>query len=185
MRHAAPRAGSKTPVPLSGFIPLVPSLLGSLSLVALPASASVSSAEVAASVKAALDATQSALGQAAEVGAEFGSAAGAAASYVKPYADAYAPAVKSAAQSAVAAATPLLQSGVAQLQRSGVDVDGAVKSAATVAKEAAPVLSGGAYAVSSFLSSTSPATLATELGALALLLLLAPLAVPIIAGTLN
>jgi len=47
------------------------------------------------------------------------------------------------------------------------------------------VLSGGAYAVSSFLSSTSPGTLAFELGALALLLLLAPLAVPVIAGTLN
>ena len=115
-----------------------------------------------------------------------------AAEFIKPYVDAATPVVASAAKESVRIATPLVEGGLRsaakQLQGSGVDVDGALKSAAAAAKATAPVAQEAASAVSGAVSSLlqgDPATLSSAVGAAALALLLTPLLVPLLAGLLR
>lgn len=112
-----------------------------------------------------------------------------AADYIKPYVDAAAPVVRDVARESVKLASPVVESGVQtalkQLKSSGVDVDGALKSANSAAEATVPVLKSGAVALTTFVDAIAtgdPSTVATAVGAGVLVVLLSPLLLPVVAG---
>jgi hypothetical protein len=127
--------------------------------------------------------------QAAGVAGEVAGSAKVAADFLKPYVDAATPVVEQAARETVKAATPLVQQGLKSAARaaqdSGLDVDGAIKTATAAAKATAPVAQeavSAAAAVSQAIANGDPATLTNIAGLGALMLLLSPLLLPALAA---
>ena len=149
-------------------------------LLAAGESRAASSDDVAGAVKSALDTASGLASQAGIVAEEVGGAARVAAAFVKPYADVAAPYVEGTLRAGFKAGEPLLRSGVEQLQRIPY-TDVALKKVVTAAEASAPVVQGGASAVSSFVTTTAP----LELGILGLLVLSLPLLAPLVGGVLR
>jgi hypothetical protein len=127
--------------------------------------------------------------QAAGVAGEVAGSAKVAADFLKPYVDAATPVVEQAARETVKVATPLVQQGLKSAARaaqdSGLDVDGAIKTATAAAKATAPVAQEAvtaATAVSQAIVNGDPATLTNIAGLGALTLLLSPLLLPALAS---
>jgi len=139
-------------------------------------------------VKSALDFAGALVGEAVGVADQVATVARTGAEYAKPYAEAAAPVVEGALREGVRAATPLVKGGLSELQRSGVNVDGALKTVSDAATSAAPIVKGGlgvAAAAASAISERDPATLSTILGLGVVAFLSLPLLLPLLAGALR
>ena len=111
-----------------------------------------------------------------------------AAEFLRPYVEAAAPVVEGAARETVKLATPLVQQGfksaTAAAKSSGLDVDGALQTAAAAAKASAPVAQeavSAAVNVSQALINGDPATLTSAAGVAAAVVLVSPLLLPVLA----
>lgn len=127
--------------------------------------------------------------QAGAVAGEVAQGAKVAADFIKPYVEAAAPVVRDVARESVKLASPVVESGVQsalkQLKGSGVDVDGALKTASSAVEATTPVLKSTAATLTNFVDAIAtgdPSTVATAVGAGVLLVLLSPLLLPALAG---